>query len=184
VNDPHAALMGGDPPVFVVPADAIDFTATVLATGPGGRVEGIHVVLADGLEVLTLRKTGIRWGHGDPFEADPGIEDTASYAIRRLLLDRSPAGAAQEDLRGAVDRISAESTRLGALIRKRDTWTRRPVLLDGEPFALFELALEGAAVGVADVGPLRVAILGRAVPADLALRLTTSDRLRRPDAGD
>ena len=87
-------------------------------------------------------------------------------------------------MRAAADELIAEARALGERIWMLDTWERRAIVVDGHRFALFQFRLEALTVGLVDTGPLRIGITGPAIAPDLAIRLTSSDNLSFPDAGE
>ncbi|MFD1722945.1 hypothetical protein [Amnibacterium endophyticum] len=159
-------LIDDDLPVAVPVADD-NWHARALSTAARDRIDIVGVERIDGLTIETHRKVGWRYAsNGHAVAQDLNLEDTARQAVTHITsielatLDDHPAAALHE---AAARRASA--------VHQRELWPTRPIAVDGEPFVLFTTSTDEGQAAVADLGPVRLAIYGPAIPTDLALHL-------------
>jgi hypothetical protein len=161
----------------VVPLSDGGWRARVLAGGTrGSSIDVLGVESVDGLAIATHRKTGWRYyPSGYPQAADLNLEDTARHAVNALLDTERPAATDAERQRRGAEMVE-ESGRLAALLYDGSVWPTRPVIVDGESFALFVTTTANGQAAVADLGPVRLVVVGRSIPDALSLRtLALSD---------
>lgn len=162
-------LIDDDLPV-ALPVGEKESTARALTIGPDERVDVAAIETASGLTIATHRKIGWRyWPGGQVMAQDLNLEDTARQAVANVLaLELVPDSRAPA--RSAKDRYE-EATRLGSLVHDLTVWRTRPIPVDDALFALFVTTTADGQAAVADLGPVRLALYGPAIPDGLTLQL-------------